>query len=63
MLQEGGGIMSHSVCYVYGWGGVSIRLLMCTLRASCYSTRLSCAHTPVINWAVCIVVSSNPVRG
>ena len=29
---------------------------MCTFRASCYSTRLSWAHTPVINWAVCLVV-------
>ena len=24
------------------------------VRASCYSTRLSWAHTPVINWAVCL---------
>ena len=27
---------------------------MCTFRASCYSTRLSWAHTPAINWAVCL---------
>ena len=29
-------------------------VLTCTIRASCYSTRLSWAHTPVINWAVCL---------
>ena len=27
--------------------------LTCTFRASCYSTFLSWAHTPVINWDVC----------
>ena len=27
---------------------------MCTFRASCYSRRLSWAHTPVIRWAVCL---------
>ena len=27
---------------------------MCTFRASCYSTRLLWAHTPVINWVVCL---------
>ena len=32
----------------------SVRFLTCTFRASCYSTRLSWAHTPVINWAVCL---------
>ena len=26
----------------------------CTFRAGCYNTRLSWAHTPVINWAVCL---------
>ena len=26
----------------------------CTFRASCYSTCLSWAHTPVINWVVCL---------
>ena len=35
-------------------------ILTCTFRTSCYSTRLSWAHTPVIRW---LVVSSNPVRG
>ena len=30
------------------------QVLTCTFRASCYSTRLSWAHTPVINWAVCL---------
>ena len=29
-------------------------VLTCTFRVSCYSTRLSWAHTPVINWAVCL---------
>ena len=29
-------------------------ILTCTFRASCYSTRLSWAHTPVIIWAVCL---------
>ena len=28
----------------------SVRFLTCTFRASCCSTRLSLAHTPVINW-------------
>ena len=42
--------------------------LTCTFRASCYSTRLSWAHTPVIAWAVCLgqkglVVSSNLLEG
>ena len=41
--------------------------LTCAFRASCYSTRLlSWAHTPVINWVVCLtwlIVSSNPIRG
>ena len=32
----------------------SIRFLTCTFRSSCYSTRLSWAHTPVINWVVCL---------
>ena len=32
----------------------SIRFLTCTFRASCYSTRLSWAHTPDINWVVCL---------
>ena len=32
----------------------SVRFLTCTFRASCYSTRLSWAHTPFINWAVCL---------
>ena len=42
---------------------VCFRFLMCTFRASCYSTHLSWAHTPVINWVVCLgqKVSSNPV--
>ena len=31
--------------FFFFWGGV---------RSSCYSTRLSWAHTPVINWAVCL---------
>ena len=26
----------------------------CTFRASCYSIRLSWAHTSVMNWAVCL---------
>ena len=36
--------------------------LTCKFRASCYSTRLSWAHTPVIIWVVCLgqKVSSNP---
>ena len=41
-------------------------VLMCTFRASCYSTHLSWGHTPVINWSVWgrrLVVSSSPVRG
>ena len=40
-------------------------VLTCTFRASCYSTHLSWAHTPVISWAVCLEqkVSTNPVRG
>ena len=29
-------------------------VLRCTFRASCYSTCLSWAHSPVINWAVCL---------
>ena len=29
-------------------------MLTCTFRTSCYSTRLSWAHTPVINCAVCL---------
>ena len=29
-------------------------ILTCTLRTSCYSTRLSWAHIPVINWIVCL---------
>ena len=29
-------------------------VLTCTFRESCYSTRLSWAHTPVISWAVCL---------
>ena len=28
--------------------------LTCTFTASCCSTRLSWAHTPVINWALCL---------
>ena len=28
--------------------------LTCTFRASCYSTLLSWAHTPVMSWAVCL---------
>ena len=28
--------------------------LSCIFRASCYSTRLSWANTPVINWVVCL---------
>ena len=28
--------------------------LTCTFTASCYSTRLSWAHSPVINWVVCL---------
>ena len=28
----------------------SIKFLKCAFKASCYSTRLSWAHTPVINW-------------
>ena len=28
--------------------------LMCTFNASCYSTRLSWAHSPVMSWAVCV---------
>ena len=28
--------------------------LKCTFTSSCYSTRLSKARTPVINWAVCL---------
>ena len=31
-----------------------IQFLTCTLRASWYSTRLSWAHTPIINWPVCL---------
>ena len=31
--------------------------LKCTSRASCYSIRLSWAHTPVINWVVCLGVT------
>ena len=27
---------------------------MCTFRASCYSTRLSWTHTPIINWPLCL---------
>ena len=30
------------------------QVLMCAFRASCDSTRLSWAQTPVINWAVCL---------
>ena len=34
---------------------ISIQLgLTWTFRASCYNTRLSWAHTPVISWAVCL---------
>ena len=29
-------------------------ILTCTFRTSCYSTRLSWAHIPVINWIVCL---------
>ena len=29
-------------------------VLTCTFRASCCSTRPSWAHTPVINWVVCL---------
>ena len=32
----------------------SVMFLMWTFRTSCYSTRLSWAHTPVINWVVCL---------
>ena len=32
----------------------TIRFLTCTFRTSCYSTHLSWAHTPVINWVVCL---------
>ena len=28
--------------------------LTCTFRASCCSTRLSWAHTPAINWVICL---------
>ena len=34
--------------------------LMCIFRASCYSTRLSWAHTPVMNSR--LLISSNPFR-
>ena len=34
--------------------GGFVVVLMCTFRASCYSTRMSWAHTPVISWAVCL---------
>ena len=37
-----------------GESGQSVRFLTCTFRASYYSTRLSWAHTPVINWVVCL---------
>ena len=39
--------------------------ITCSFKTSCCSTLLSWAHTPVINWAVCLgqKVSSNPVRG
>ena len=30
------------------------QVLTCTFRASYYSTRLSCAHIPVIKWIVCL---------
>ena len=29
-------------------------ILTCSFGTSCYSTRLSWAHTPVINWVVCL---------
>ena len=29
-------------------------ILTCTFRTSYYSTRMSWAHTPVINWVVCL---------
>ena len=32
----------------------SVRFLTCTFRASCYRTRLSWGHTPVISWVVCL---------
>ena len=41
-------------------GKLLCRFLTCTVRASCYSTRLSLAHIPVIKWVICLrlVVSS-----
>ena len=38
------------VCLFVFW----VVFLTCTFRVICYSTRLSWAHTPVINWAVCL---------
>ena len=32
----------------------SVRFLTCTVRTSHYSTCLTWAHTPVINWVVCL---------
>ena len=50
-----------SVCDSADWAlvyvsvtGVFVFVLMCTFRASCYSIRMSWAHTPVTNWAVCL---------
>ena len=41
--------------HIYICGKISsVRFLTFTIRASCYSTRLSWAHTSVSNWAVCL---------
>ena len=54
----------HQVIPNLGEGNVD-EDLTCAFRASCYSTRLSWADTPVNSWAVCLgqKVSSNAVRG
>ena len=40
-----------------------VRFLMCTFRACCYSTRLSWAHTQVINCVVTLLEFSEREEG